>query len=160
MKLFTTFIFSLLASLQAARGIGLKKRITGPLTTTVGSSADVTPFWVLQCNGAPVVTERLDPIVSPGLVSGHTHSVWGGNAFGDTLTYADTQTSTCNTCQVMSDHSNYWMPTVYFRDPDNGTFEVVPNGQAMKIYYVCDSRFTSTFLPRPFADNLQRPRKP
>jgi hypothetical protein len=48
----------------------------------------------------PVVVERSDPIISPGAVSGHTHTIMGGNGFGFAMTYADTQASTCTSCIV------------------------------------------------------------
>lgn len=35
----------------------------------------------MSCPGR-IVTERIDPIVSPGAVSGHVHTVSGGNVSG------------------------------------------------------------------------------
>ncbi|KAH8887849.1 hypothetical protein GQ53DRAFT_271453 [Thozetella sp. PMI_491] len=90
-------------------------------------------FWVLGC-GKPVVVERLDPIVSPGTVSGHVHTVMGGNAFTSNMTYETTQTSQCTTCGVTKDLSNYWVPTVYFQAA-NGSFVSVEQVGGINIYY-------------------------
>lgn len=34
--------------------------------------------------------------------------------------------STCTTCTYAEDFSNYWTASLYFRSPDNGTFQRVP----------------------------------
>ncbi|KAF9522947.1 hypothetical protein CPB83DRAFT_863686 [Crepidotus variabilis] len=70
-----------------------------------------------------LVTERFDPLVTPGKVSPHVHQVVGGNAFNLTMDPAnDLQAlSTCTTCRFKEDKSNYWTATLYFKHP-NGSF--------------------------------------
>lgn len=86
-------------------------------------STSALAFFRLPCS-QPVVTQRADPIVSEGQVSGHVHTVMGGNGFGFNMTYADTQASTCSSCAVTKDLSNYWVPTLYYKAQD-GTFQSV-----------------------------------
>ncbi|KAJ8122558.1 hypothetical protein ONZ43_g1278 [Nemania bipapillata] len=60
-----------------------------------------------------LVIERIDPLVSPGMVpSPHTHQVVGA--------------STCTTCSYAEDFSNYWTANLYFKSPENGTYKRVP----------------------------------
>lgn len=66
-------------------------------------------FFRLPCH-APIVIERADPIINPGAVSGHVHTIMGGNGFGFEMDYAATQRSTCSSCIVAEDKSNYWTP--------------------------------------------------
>lgn len=92
-------------------------------------------FWVLNC-GNPVVVDRVDPISSPGKVpSGHVHAVMGGNAFSSNMTYEDALNSTCTSCAITADLSNYWAPALYFRH-QNGSFSSVPNSGGMLVYYL------------------------
>lgn len=86
-------------------------------------SAPANAFFRLPCS-QPIVTERADPIVSPGVVSGHVHTISGGNGFGFDMTYADTQASTCSSCAITKDLSNYWVPTLYYKGQD-GTYQSV-----------------------------------
>lgn len=98
-----------------------------------------------------MVQERVDPILAPGQISQHLHSIHGGNSFSMNLlvrylyfwetslnvvyrTYNTARQSTCTSCEVAQDLSNYWTPTLYFKDPTTGQFEKVPNG-GLLIYY-------------------------
>ncbi|KAL8841489.1 MAG: hypothetical protein Q9170_000872 [Blastenia crenularia] len=85
--------------------------------------------------GSPaLVLESLDPLLNPGGQSAHVHSVVGGSAFGPTMDFALTQTSSCTTFGVIPDKSNYWMPAVYFHK--NGKFTLVPEASPKhKVYY-------------------------
>jgi len=56
-------------------------------------------YWRMECPGT-LFTGRIDPIVNPGAVSGHTHIVLGGNGFAPTMDFASTQKSTCTTCTI------------------------------------------------------------
>lgn len=96
--------------------------------------APVAAFWRLPC-AAPVVVERADPIVNPGNISGHLHTIMGGNAFDFTMDYETTQASTCTSCRVRGDLSNYWIPVLYYQHK-NGTFEQVKQIGGMLIYYL------------------------
>ncbi|KAK3942820.1 hypothetical protein QBC46DRAFT_255473 [Diplogelasinospora grovesii] len=105
------------------------------LTAALGlaAQASATAFWVMGCS-KPIVVERADPIQSPGQVSGHVHTIMGGDAFSNNMTYATTQTGKCTTCGVTKDLSNYWVPTVYFHAP-NGSFISVEQVGGINVYY-------------------------
>ena len=63
----------------------------------------------------PLIIERADPILSPGVVpSNHVHSVVGGNGFAAAMDFAQTQKSTCATVSPIADKSNY-VSTCYFK---------------------------------------------
>ena len=82
----------------------------------------------------PLVTARMDPIINPGVPSGHAHMVMGGNAFGVSMTDNTASTSTCTNSLVKNDKSNYWVPQLYFHNEANNSFESVPMFY-MKAYY-------------------------
>lgn len=98
------------------------------------ASSPVYAWWRVACT-TPVVTERIDPIISPNVIgSNHVHTVHGGQNFyanqtGDTLT-----ASKCTSCEVTNDNSNYWFPKLYFHSPTDGQFYAVPNG-GLLVYY-------------------------
>ncbi|KAH8203824.1 hypothetical protein TruAng_002001 [Truncatella angustata] len=81
-------------------------------------AADVDAFWRLPCS-SPVMVERADPIMDPGVVSTHAHTVMGSNLFNFSMTYVNTQTATCSTCKIKQDQSSYWVPTLYYH-AENG----------------------------------------
>lgn len=97
-------------------------------------AAPAAAFWRLPC-AAPLVVERADPIISPGNVSGHVHQIMGGNGFDFEMDYADTQASTCTSCTVHGDFSNYWTPVLYYQHQD-GTFEKVDQVGGGLVYYL------------------------
>ncbi|KAH9905853.1 hypothetical protein F4778DRAFT_802291 [Xylariomycetidae sp. FL2044] len=79
-----------------------------------------------QCSR--LVVERVDPLVSPGLIqSPHIHQIVGGNSFNATMTpvdYDPSAESTCTTCSFSEDFSNYWTANLYFK-ARNGTYKRV-----------------------------------
>ncbi|KAJ2912942.1 hypothetical protein MD484_g7473, partial [Candolleomyces efflorescens] len=93
-----------------------------------------------------LVTERLDPLVTPGQVSPHLHQIIGGDAFNITMDpKVDIgETASCTTCRFKEDKSNYWTMVMYFKHR-NGSFIRVPqvanegtgapNG-GMTVYYI------------------------
>lgn len=106
----------------------------------LGLLASVNPalaFFKVPCS-TPILIERVDPIVSPGEVSSHVHTVMGGSGFGFDMDYEDTQTSECNSCSVVEDKSNYWVAALYFH-AENGTFIRVPQNGGALIYYEYDA---------------------
>ncbi|KAJ3906383.1 hypothetical protein F5879DRAFT_1069721 [Lentinula edodes] len=82
-----------------------------------------------------LVTERLDPILSPGAVSGHTHSVVGGSNFGMNITTDSLRDSECTSMPIEEDKSNYWYPHLYFQHK-NGSFSALDVGNVMYLYAV------------------------
>lgn len=107
----------------------------------VGSIAPADAFFRMSCPGR-LVRERLDPIVSPGAVSGHVHTISGGSAFGPSMTFQQARAAKCSSCEIKEDMSNYWTPQLYVKKKD-GTITTVPvagdgsdtNG-GMTVYYL------------------------
>ncbi|KAF9522009.1 hypothetical protein CPB83DRAFT_151407 [Crepidotus variabilis] len=93
-----------------------------------------------------LVTQRFDPLVTPGVVSPHVHQIIGGNAFNISMdpSLDLPALSTCTTCKFKEDFSNYWTAVLFFKHP-NGSFIRVPqmanqavgspNG-GMTVYYI------------------------
>lgn len=95
---------------------------TSAALALLAGSADA--FWRMPCPGR-IVQERADPIISPGVVSGHVHTISGGNGFGFTMDYAQARASECSSCPIKEDLSNYWVPKLYY-EYENGSFVDVP----------------------------------
>ena len=87
-------------------------------------AAQASAYWRMTCPGR-LVDQRADPIISPGVVSGHVHSIAGGNGFGLNMTYDQARSSKCTSCTIEEDLSNYWTPKLYYHAP-NGSFIEVP----------------------------------
>jgi len=97
-------------------------------------------FWRMPCSGR-LLLERADPIVNPGQVAGHVHTISGGNGFDFEMDYGKANASTCSSCPIKKDLSNYWTPKLYYVAED-GTFEDVPQAGegdgmtgGMTVYY-------------------------
>jgi hypothetical protein len=56
-------------------------------------------FFRMSCPGR-IVRERLDPIVNPGKVAGHVHTVSGGSGFSASMTYQNARASKCSSCTI------------------------------------------------------------
>ncbi|KAL1873613.1 hypothetical protein VTK73DRAFT_800 [Phialemonium thermophilum] len=84
---------------------------------------------MLRFSCSQLVIERLDPLVSPGVIgSPHNHQIVGGNSFNASMPpveYDPSKESTCTTCTFSEDFSNYWTANLYFR-ARNGSFKRVP----------------------------------
>ena len=90
----------------------------------------VAMFWE-----TPLITARMDPIISPGkLQSQHVHTVMGGNGFSVSMDDNAASASTCTGSLVQADKSNYWFPQLYFQDPKTQQFENV-NLNSLRAYY-------------------------
>jgi hypothetical protein len=101
-----------------------------------GWAKDSRTFAVNHFYGkGPLVEGRMDPIVTPGVPSGHVHTVQGGNAFALTLGDTTLMSSTCTSSLIKNDKSAYWVPKLYFHDEANKTFEDVPMFY-MNVYYL------------------------
>lgn len=99
----------------------------------VGSTVavkDERTFAVLRFNNKQLTKGRMDPIISPGQASTHVHNVMGGSNFGLSSTGEQLMSSACSNAKVKGDNSNYWYPSLYFRDPTTGQLEDV------EIWYV------------------------
>ena len=100
------------------------------------SAKDSRTFAVNHFYGqGPLVSRRMDPIVSPGQASGHVHTIQGGSNFALTMSDTTLLDSSCTSSLVKNDKSNYWTPSLYFQDPKNGSFTSVPMFY-MNVYYL------------------------
>ena len=114
----------------------LTTTILASLVGTAAAVGDQRTFAVLHHYGnGPLMNGRVDPIVSPGTVSTHVHTVMGANNFGETVTGEDLRKSNCTTALVKGDLSSYWFPRLYFQDPQDSHFEPVEMFY-MNVYYL------------------------
>lgn len=102
---------------------------------------------MLRFSCSRLVIERIDPLVSPGVVgSPHNHQIVGGNSFNATMepvVYDPAQESTCTSCTFSEDFSNYWTANLYFQ-ARNGSFKRVPQmvnlgltgNEGITVYYI------------------------
>lgn len=111
-----------------ASTVGLLAALAAPIV------AQESSYFVMY-SANPVVVERVDPLLSAGKVSNHVHSVIGGNGFAPSMNFAQTQTANCGTLSVKADKSNYWMPSLYYKSPHNGTFTRAKETNNLRIYY-------------------------
>ncbi|KAK1060229.1 hypothetical protein LTR74_012048 [Friedmanniomyces endolithicus] len=114
-----------------ATACGLATLLSGP----------VAAFWRMPCPGR-LVLERIDPLIFPGIVSPHVHTVSGGSGFGFETSYEQQRASACSSCPVKQDLSAYWTPKLYYMGEGGSYFEDVPqagegNGVTggMTVYY-------------------------
>jgi hypothetical protein len=104
------------------------------LAVVLASLSGANAWFRVACTG-PLVQERIDPIISPGVnPSNHVHTVHGANGFAPNSTYDSLRKSSCTSCLVKQDLSNYWFPKLYFQDPSTKKFEPVSNG-GLLVYY-------------------------
>ncbi|KAJ7281367.1 hypothetical protein C8J57DRAFT_1173226 [Mycena rebaudengoi] len=105
-----------------------------PAVVTLALLQSVHAWFRVGCTG-PLVQERLDPIVNPGQnPSNHVHTIHGAKNFAPNSTFATLRASSCTSCLVTQDLSNYWFPKLYFQDPKTKIFEPVANG-GLLVYY-------------------------
>ncbi|KAJ7671433.1 hypothetical protein DFH06DRAFT_1366325 [Mycena polygramma] len=101
-----------------------------------------------------ITTERLDPIVSPGKVSGHVHTIVGGSNFRATTNTSYLRQSQCTSSPIKEDKSNYWAPTLYFQWK-NGSFTSV-TGSPVIASCAPDYLFSDTAgVTTPFPDDVK-----
>ncbi|RDA84293.1 hypothetical protein CP532_3339 [Ophiocordyceps camponoti-leonardi (nom. inval.)] len=79
---------------------------------------------IFTVNCKPLTIQRADPILFPGVVSPHVHTVVGGTAFALTETNEEAKAANATTCDKTLDNSNYWQPQLYHQRFD-GKFELV-----------------------------------
>ncbi|KAI8841768.1 hypothetical protein BC829DRAFT_420465 [Chytridium lagenaria] len=91
---------------------------------------------------------RIDPLVSPGKFSSHSHTVAGASKFHFNSTGSDIQTSSCTTCSITVDKSNYWYPSLYYVQ-DDGNFRYVPAD--VITYYMARGNDYNIEFPQGFA---------
>ncbi|PIL30122.1 hypothetical protein GSI_07699 [Ganoderma sinense ZZ0214-1] len=99
-----------------------------PLATAVNAE-----HWIFG-SSRPIVTTRLDPVVTPNEIGPHVHSIVGGSRFKSVYDPDDLVQSNCSTIPVQPDKSNYWAPQMYHQDQENGLFTPIPT--YFNIYYL------------------------
>ncbi|KAK0110197.1 hypothetical protein ONS96_001820 [Cadophora gregata f. sp. sojae] len=91
-------------------------------------NAQPTQAAMMRFACSQLVVERLDPLVSPGIIgSPHTHQIVGGNSFNATMvpiSHDLVAQSTCTSCTFSEDLSNYWTAALYYQ-ARNGSFKRV-----------------------------------
>ncbi|KAK7032731.1 DUF1996 domain-containing protein [Favolaschia claudopus] len=115
------------------------------LAAAVLSSANA--YFLFGMNNV-ITTERIDPIVNPGKVSGHVHTVVGGSNFRVTTNTSFLRQSECTSSPIKEDKSNYWAPTLYFQWK-NGSFTSV-SGAPVMYYLFSDTPGVTTPFPDDF----------
>ncbi|KAJ2918466.1 hypothetical protein MD484_g1941, partial [Candolleomyces efflorescens] len=126
------------------------------LSLALSLSATANAYWLMGLGDA-ITKERIDPIVNPGEVSGHTHIVFGGSNFGFSVTTQKLVESECTSVPIAEDKSNYWAPLLYFQWA-NGSFTSVDGG-AVAYYLFPDKPGTTTAFPPDFRMLSGSPRK-
>jgi len=89
-------------------------------------------FWRMSCG--VIQTGRVDPIVNPGALAAHAHTIVGAFNVGVNATFDTLLNSECTSCEITPDKSAYWTPNLYYQRP-NGTFEEVYHTGSV-IYYL------------------------
>ncbi|KAF2208353.1 hypothetical protein CERZMDRAFT_49511 [Cercospora zeae-maydis SCOH1-5] len=110
----------------------------------------VDAFWRMNC--ALVQRGRIDPLVSPGAIAGHTHSIMGGSNIGINATFDSLSNSECSSCEITADKSAYWSPTLFYQYP-NGSVLSVPNNGGVA-YYLGRGPNTNKTVPFPNGLNI------
>ncbi|OCT50818.1 WSC domain-containing protein [Cladophialophora carrionii] len=110
------------------------RNVHGAFLTIVLSLAfgNVDAFWRMVCSTVQV--GRIDPIVNPGGISGHCHTIAGPNNINTTSTFDSLQAAYCTSCSIQKDKSAYWTPNLYYRYR-NGSYQEVPHDGTV-VYYL------------------------
>ncbi|KAF9478863.1 hypothetical protein BDN70DRAFT_879454 [Pholiota conissans] len=115
--------------------------------TLAAAAASAQAYWLMGIEDF-ITTERIDPIVNPGKVSGHVHSVLGGSNFRLSTNTSFLRQSECSSIPIPQDKSNYWFPHLYFQWK-NGSFTSLDGGAVM-YYLFSDTPGTTTAFPDDF----------
>ncbi|KAF9500093.1 hypothetical protein BDN71DRAFT_1265715 [Pleurotus eryngii] len=98
--------------------------------TLITAASVANAYWLMGIENF-ITTERLDPVVNPGTISSHVHSVLGGSNFAMTTNTAKLRQSQCTSIPIAEDKSNYWFPHLYFQyylfDDKPGTTTAFPD---------------------------------
>jgi hypothetical protein len=108
--------------------------VLAPAVVLAGGKTGGTYAVLHFIGGGPLMEGRVDPIISPGNVSAHVHTVMGASNFGMEVTGQQLRESSCTNSLIKQDLSSYWFPKLYFQDPNNGSFEPVILSYA-NVYY-------------------------
>ncbi|KAG9084865.1 hypothetical protein FS749_004892 [Ceratobasidium sp. UAMH 11750] len=110
------------------------KSALASLFVALFASGSANAWFRVACT-EPLVQERVDPMTSPTITpSQYVNTVHGASNFRGNSTYDVLRASSCTSCLVTQDLSDYWFPKLYFRDPKTKLFEPVGNG-GLLVYY-------------------------
>ncbi|KAI9841138.1 MAG: hypothetical protein M1837_000982 [Sclerophora amabilis] len=118
------------------------------LAVVLALAASADAFWRLECHYRSGLA-RMDPLVDPGRISPHLHTIAGGNNFNLNVKPKDLLDSQCSSCSVAQDKSAYWTPALFFEGTD-GSFELVEQAMPLLVYY-----FLVGENLEPFPDDFQ-----
>lgn len=116
------------------------------ITVSAGLVGSAHAFWRMECPGR-VGLARIDPIIDPGTISKHVHSIHGSSGFAETVTTEQLLDADCTSCRVTQDKSAYWHPSLYFEDSKTGKFELVDQVGGMLAYYLLFGDNITAFPP-------------
>ncbi|KAF9055516.1 hypothetical protein BDZ89DRAFT_1125250 [Hymenopellis radicata] len=105
----------------------------------------VFAFFYMAANNL-LTSQRLDPIMYPGIVAAHAHSIIGASNISRNMTTADLRESACTSMPIVEDKSAYWYPILYFQHRD-GTFSSVNSSASIQ--------FDNSSETTPFPDNFR-----
>ncbi|KAL4263562.1 DUF1996 domain-containing protein [Pleurotus pulmonarius] len=114
--------------------------------TLITAASLANAYWLMGIENF-ITTERLDPIVNPGAISSHVHSVLGGSNFAMTTNTAKLRQSQCTSIPIAEDKSNYWFPHLYFQWA-NGNFSSLTGGAVICAFLFTPG--TTTAFPDDF----------
>ncbi|CAK5271500.1 unnamed protein product [Mycena citricolor] len=118
-----------------------------PLLLLLLEARRCSAYWLMAANNI-LTSQRLDPVVSPGRVSTHVHSVVGGSNFGLNTSTAALRASACTSVPIPEDRSDYWFPHMYFQW-SNGSFTSV-TGNVVMYYLFNNTPGATTAFPDDF----------
>ncbi|EED17740.1 conserved hypothetical protein [Talaromyces stipitatus ATCC 10500] len=101
--------------------------------STAIQAVQASNFWRLPCKSRTVAA-RIDPIMSPGEINSHLHTIFGSGGFSPNVTQDDLLQSSCTSCAVTQDRSAYWAPPLMFLYPNRSSTMVNQDGGIL-IYY-------------------------
>ncbi|PHH72113.1 hypothetical protein CDD82_6172 [Ophiocordyceps australis] len=116
------------------------------LVASAALVAGANAFWRMECPGR-VGLARMDPIMNPGEMSPHVHSIHGSSGFTESASTQDLLDGGCTSCRVSQDKSSYWHPALYFQHDDTGSYELVPQVGGMLSYYLLYGDNITAFPP-------------
>ncbi|KAI9818258.1 MAG: hypothetical protein M1832_004474 [Thelocarpon impressellum] len=123
-------------------------RIAGASVALLALVGGADAFWRLPCQGRSGLA-RIDPLVNPGAVAPHAHTIHGGSNFGMNSGYEELVKSNCTSCAVRQDRSAYWTPVLYFKHAD-GKLQLVRQNGGTLVYYLLPKSGKVTAFPAGF----------
>jgi Domain of unknown function (DUF1996) len=82
-------------------------RVSTTVIVTLALVSGIDGFWRMPCAVFPDVA-RVDPVISPGNISSHAHSLHGSFGLSLNATYGQLVDSNTTSCAVKQDKSAYW----------------------------------------------------